>query len=157
MLGVALKNRGWTVEGLKSTESDPMTDYYSPGWWRGRATNAKYVGTEIFCGTTEVRKTNMWAVYRHGRYIGGGKGFYISVGSSAKQKENLAKVLGEIVQLAEKEFTVRPQPQIKSPDEPASARQKWYLHVLTGENTKDWVLTKAQASEQIQKLARGGK
>lgn len=44
---------------------------------------------------------------------------------------------------------------IKSPDAPATDKQLWYLHKLTGEDTRDWQLTKQQASNKIAELQNG--
>jgi len=37
----------------------------------------------------------------------------------------------------------------------ATNRQLWYLHQLTGDDTRDWKLTKQQASDKIAELEAG--
>ena len=42
--------------------------------------------------------------------------------------------------------------QITNPDAPATKRQLWTIHELTGEDTRGWQLTKQQASNKIEEL-----
>lgn len=41
---------------------------------------------------------------------------------------------------------------IRTPDAPATQKQLWYLHTLTGEDTTDWNITMQQASDKIDEL-----
>jgi len=41
---------------------------------------------------------------------------------------------------------------IRKPEHPATRKQLWYLHVLTGQDTRDWNMTVQQAHEIIQSL-----
>ena len=47
---------------------------------------------------------------------------------------------------------VRGMIQIKTPDAPATNRQMWLLHLLTGEDTRNLDLTMKQASDRIAEL-----
>jgi len=40
--------------------------------------------------------------------------------------------------------------KLHNPNEPASQRQLWYLHILTGENTRNLPITKVEASKRIE-------
>ena len=41
---------------------------------------------------------------------------------------------------------------IRNPDAPATAKQLWALHELTGEDTRNWQLSKQEASDRIEAL-----
>jgi hypothetical protein len=43
-------------------------------------------------------------------------------------------------------------PAIINPDAPATPKQLWTLHKLTGKDTREWNITKEEASEKIQQL-----
>lgn len=47
--------------------------------------------------------------------------------------------------------------EIKDPKAPATKGQLWFLHILTGENTRAWTLSKGEAAKQIATLKKGDK
>ena len=47
--------------------------------------------------------------------------------------------------------------EIKDPKAPATKGQLFYLHILTGEDTRGWTLTKGEAAKQIATKLKNGK
>ena len=147
LLAIELKKRGWNVEGYHPTESDPMTDYYSMGFWRGKAVNAKFPSIEIVCNTSEVPKGKMIAIFNGGRLILSLTGF-----TQIYKEENAERYVNSL----EEYITKRKTPMtIKSPDEPATQKQLWYLHILTRKDTRGLNITKGEASKLIEEIKRG--
>jgi len=141
LVGRELAKRGWKLSGFHKTESDPMTDYYSQGFWCGEATNDKFPGVVIHCWRKSVPKGKMIAVYKNGLLISSFTGFYL-----ANSRDEVPMYVDMI------EKSVGSIQQNKSP---ATTRQLWYLHVLTKRDTRNWVLTVDQASELINKIKSG--
>ena len=47
IVGLELRNRGWTIHGYNPGESEPMVDYYQPASWHGVASHERYPGVAV--------------------------------------------------------------------------------------------------------------
>jgi hypothetical protein len=60
-LGLALRDRGWTLYGFHEDRSDPMTDYYAPASWDGVAERRGYVVVvDIYPESSLLKRSGGW-------------------------------------------------------------------------------------------------
>lgn len=55
-VGLALRERGWTLHGYRESRSDPRTDYYDPADWDGVATHDDHPDVVVVVDGTEFEK-----------------------------------------------------------------------------------------------------
>jgi hypothetical protein len=159
-LAFAFKKAGWEVSGLRPTESDGMTDYYSPGNWNGTATNPAFPDYAVVCGHPdnypEVPKGKMWYVYCHGRILFSGQGFtalkkdYYNLHPDATKTDASTELVNDIT----KRISEHMSRSSRMTGE-ATPKQLYYIHLLTHQDTRGWKISKEEASAMIEKLKRG--
>lgn len=67
-LGLALRDRGWTLYGFHEGRSDPMTDYYAPASWDGVAERGGYVVVvDISPESSLLKRSGGWRTTKRAR------------------------------------------------------------------------------------------
>jgi hypothetical protein len=68
ILGLALRDRGWTLYGFHEDRSDPMTDYYAPASWDGVAERGGcVVVVDISPESSLLKRSGGWRTTKRAR------------------------------------------------------------------------------------------